>query len=606
MIWRTMLVVLLLGVGLLGAAYPTGAIQERDTPADLAAMPVLPQDLPEPGFQLGRGGYLSQHDAAYLITTVYDVETDAIKTALETASWRQGYTQALVLPEDRAYRTSTPLATVETTILEFADEEGAELVEAMMTGTVAEGAELLDVPVENATTFRIVTSQDDRLVTVVRSGPIVFGIVSADATGRPDPAQHFDLVRAALVRAERVTQGDLYGLSQHVVALEDPRLIPLAIETEVPLVHTFYRVLDDRVISVAGELYDPDVDEVADGVEEVVIARQTAELASQSWLTAGVVVSDFGDVPSANDFAEVGLVRDPLDVFAVDEDAVAVDSLTGGMRIESLSGETRAGGRFSGYRVTVRDDTTVAQLTVRVTGNARLDQREVEMWAHAQRECLAGSTCDPFALTDLLAISDPATPLVTRDGTVVYTSPVAAWRVTFDSDVWRIEETLAEGGYDYLYLRSERMNATFETVVDHHGDPKACVVDELDRLREVEDGASIILGSDEPDASPGGLGPGHGWVIYTVEPLEVSRAATEYTVRIDCYTVLAGSTSLVVQTRAPRDVWADESTLGEELRSQIEIDGLQGGRIIDASVPGTHKQGRVVMDTRRPWTGVAA
>lgn len=148
------------------------------------------------------------------------------------------------------------------------------------------------------------------------------------------------------------------------------------------------------------------------------------------------------------------------------------------------------------------------------------------------------------------------------------------------------------------------MDATFETIVDQRGDPEQCVLDELNRLQEFEDRANITLGSDNSDESPGGLEPGHGWVIYTVEPLEDSTADGEYTLRIDCYTLLEGSTSLVVQTRAPREAWADVADLGDELRSQIEIDGLQGNR--NGPAAGVQTQRRAVMATRKPWTGIAA
>lgn len=150
------------------------------------------------------------------------------------------------------------------------------------------------------------------------------------------------------------------------------------------------------------------------------------------------------------------------------------------------------------------------------------------------------------------------------------------------------------------------MDATFEAIVDHQGDPEQCVLNELDRLQEDEDRAAITIDSDDGSEAPGGLTEGHGWVIYTVEPLAESRADEAYTIRIDCYTVLEGSTSLVVHVRAPRDVWAEVAPLGDALRSQIEIDGrsvsgMTGGPL--ALAPNTRSD---VMINRRPWTGIAA
>jgi hypothetical protein len=149
------------------------------------------------------------------------------------------------------------------------------------------------------------------------------------------------------------------------------------------------------------------------------------------------------------------------------------------------------------------------------------------------------------------------------------------------------------------------MDATFETIVDHHGDPEQCVLGELDRLREDEDRARISVGSGVEGEQPGGLDDGHGWIVYTVEPLDEARAGQEYVIRIDCYTVVEGSTSLVVQVRAPSETWAELAPLGETLRSQIEIDGAPSGRATGdllALLPGRSDD----MINRRPWVGSAA
>lgn len=434
---RRVLLAILVLVGMLGAPFPVLAarVQEAELPADLAAMPVLPRHLDEPGYQFARGGYLTVREAQYLIEQGHDVEPDAVTEALEAGSWRQGYTQTLVLLEDRADRTSTPLAAIETTIHAFADDEGAELVLAMMAGAPPGSAESLDPVIDGVATYRIVTPQDDRLVTVIRYDRFVFEIVSVDASRAPDMAEHTERIRLTLDRAELVTDGSAYGLSQRTVLLEDSRLIPLAIESEAPLVYTFYRLIDDVVVPVAGELRAPTMEELPEGAGQIVVSRQTAELASQSWLTTGVVVLDFGSTASANDFASSDVFLDPLDIFAADEQDDLATSLAGGVRIESISGEARIGGRYSGYRVTVRDETKVAQLTVWVMGNTRLDQRRVELWALAQRECLTGGRCESVLLTGLLATPDPATPVTSGVADGVYQSPVAAWQVTFDPDI---------------------------------------------------------------------------------------------------------------------------------------------------------------------------
>jgi hypothetical protein len=209
-------------------------------------------------------------------------------------------------------------------------------------------------------------------------------------------------------------------------------------------------------------------------------------------------------------------------------------------------------------------------------------------------------------LESLLRTPDPGTPIAGDEEAGRYDSPAAPWSVSWDTAMWQTEDRFAQGGYDYLYLRSERMDATFETIVDHRGDPEQCVLDELARLREDEDRAAISVGSDVEGEPPGGMTEGHAWVIYTIEPLAEARADEEYTLRIDCYTVVEGDASLVVQVRAPRDAWADLASRGETLRSQIEIDGVPVSAITGGALAVAPDTRSVVMINRRKWTGLAA
>ena len=90
-------------------------------------------------------------------------------------------------------------------------------------------------------------------------------------------------------------------------------------------------------------------------------------------------------------------------------------------------------------------------------------------------------------------------------------------------------------------------------------------------LQDLEPHAVIELGSDDPDEVNAGLEPGHGWAVYTVEPLAEERADQEYTIRIDCYTVVDGAASLVVTHRAPRYEWEFERGKGQELRDALVL-----------------------------------
>jgi hypothetical protein len=571
--WRLVLTSIVLFANLLASAVV--AQDDLEPPVDLAAMTMAPPDFPDGGYQFARGGYLTRDDTRYLIERHYTVDGVALDSVLTGGSWRQGYSGAYVLLADRSDRTSEPIVTVTTTIHELGSEDDANVLEILLVNAPPPDADEHDPAVPDAFTWRVVTSQDDTLRTVVRSGRFLVEIETAHRRLTPDAAEHAEGVAIVLGRVEAVNRSGEPGLSQKMVLMEGARLVPLAIATESPLVHTWYRMIDREVIASAGELDPPDTATLPQGVTDIAIARQTAEIASRNWLTVGVVTLRFGSDDDARAFAESGVLHDPLDDFAASEGGSRVAPGDSGYVIEAISGDTRVGGRYSGIRVTFAGDALAAQMTVRSMGSTLIDREIVEAWVALQRDCLAGGSCDSVSLDELVQHSDTATPVATGNLEDTYTSPVASWSVEFDPLTWHVQETFAEGGYDYLYLRSERMDATFETIVDHRGDPEQCVLDELERLRQDEPHAVITVGSDDELEVPGGLADTHGWVVYTVEQLEDSHAADDYSIRIDCYTVVAGAISLVVHARAPRDAWSEVSALGDTLRAGIEIDGAK-------------------------------
>jgi hypothetical protein len=82
----------------------------------------------------------------------------------------------------------------------------------------------------------------------------------------------------------------------------------------------------------------------------------------------------------------------------------------------------------------------------------------------------------------------------------------------------------------------------------------------------LRDRAVIDLRSNDPDERAASIEPGHGWAIYTVEPLQEERVDQEYTIRYDWYTLFSGETFLVVTHTAPRDDWIEEREMGKRLR----------------------------------------
>jgi hypothetical protein len=195
-----------------------------------------------------------------------------------------------------------------------------------------------------------------------------------------------------------------------------------------------------------------------------------------------------------------------------------------------------------------------------------------------QLGCLESSAvCPPLDVAQLL-VSTSATPVVPagsgEQGIII--SDEFGWSVRIDTGGWSVTEQFAEAGYDFLEVQSGRSLVTFESVINQHGDAQQCVLEELDNLQEFESSAVIELGSDVEGERAAGMEPGHAWAIYTVEPLADERADQEYTIRIDCYTIIKGGANLVVAHRAPRYEWETERERGDEIRDTIVLPSSSG------------------------------
>jgi hypothetical protein len=148
---------------------------------------------------------------------------------------------------------------------------------------------------------------------------------------------------------------------------------------------------------------------------------------------------------------------------------------------------------------------------------------------------------------------------------------------------------------------------TVESVVDHHGDPQQCVLDNLALLETLEERAVIDIGGDDPDERAAGLEPEHGWAVYTVEPLQQERADQEYTIRYDCYTLAPGDASLVVTHTAPRDLWAGERDKGERFREGIRLPASSAITRVNPFAGDERYFGRTMtMGRPRIWISLAA
>ena len=199
--WRLLLIIAMLLGGSMTAPVTT-AQDEAGARVDLAAMLPRPGDLPEAGYQFARGGYLTPGDVRYLLNQRYGLDGDDAGPIFDAAGWRQAYTGTLVLLSDRAYLLADPLVTVTATIHELAGDEGATGAEALLTGTPPLDSEEREPSVEGATTWRVVSSQDDSLVSVVRDGRFLIEVETAGRRRTPSDAEHAAAVAATLDRVD--------------------------------------------------------------------------------------------------------------------------------------------------------------------------------------------------------------------------------------------------------------------------------------------------------------------------------------------------------------------------------------------------------------------
>ena len=558
---RLIAILLLALPTLAGIPAPTVA---QEVARDLAQIPATPDQLPEAGYQLEAGSTLDIDEVAAFLATDRGATQRDVRDLLRDADWQASYAQRLVLLSDRAIATSPSLATIVTIVSAFADEDAAADA-AVELADFAENS-LADVTSadDDAGRYEIeeATSQERRRHTIVVEGDLVIEVISGDASRWPNADDHDAVVATTLANVDAAAEG---GLLTSSLLVKDQRLVPPLLLEGAGLTWQVYRVRGGETIPAIGEVRAPDADDLAEGVTDLVLTQQTIELASGSYAIVSGWLGRFGDDATARAFADDPAFDDPLRDLILSENIGA----TNDAGIAALAGEMREVGRFSGYQQIVRDGDTVGIVQVRVTGTTRVAEGGVALLGAAQRACLTeGGACARVDFAEVLAVPI-ATPAATASEDGVFASGEFGWSLDYGSLGWKLTETLVEPGYDYIELQSGVSQVTIESVVDHHGDPLQCNLDTVALLEESEEHAYITAGSDDDAEASEGEVDDHVWSIWTVEPLADERSDQEYTIRIDCYTLVPGESSLVVQAIAPRYQWEDARDTADELREEI-------------------------------------
>jgi hypothetical protein len=563
-------IALLVLMVLMSGVHHTAAQEQEDDAEfalDLAAIPLTPPELIEPGYLLEGGGYL--HDAATVENLIASLD-GGDPGGFGDDGWRQSYMHRLVLLADMQDPASDLLADGITLVHEFESEDSASGAYEDLIERYTELGEATE-----ADTFRVVNESADSLVSVFVSGPLLVQVVSTDLTGPPDADVHRATVDTTRLRAEAEASDPVPGLSAFAVRIDDMKLITFA---DTP--DSYQHYLTDAGVWIPTVAF-PEANRDTSGFgivgvfesQQQVVLNTGDQAVFQGWL------AEFESEDAAQAFAaDPPLGELPTPMFADQADAVGSHS---GYEIH---GVLEDGSSYSGFRDISVSGTRVAVTGLLGSGNLLINREQAAALAQLQIACLEESLCEPVLAAEILAIEGMSTPSPVPEDEGVFTSTNFGWSIDYAAAGWELNSVEGIEGVDFLDLGNGDSLATIETVVDRNGDPPTCVVDELRLLEEFEDHAVITLGSDVEGEQTAGNEPGHAWAVYTVEPLADERADQEYTIRIDCYTLIAGEASLVVTHIAPRDLWATESAKGEDLRANIEIreaaaaasDGLDG------------------------------
>jgi hypothetical protein len=581
--------------------------QDEFGAVDFAAVPLRPDELQEQGYQVMTGGFLDQNATAGWLADPRHTDPGDVEAMLLEQGWARSYVLDLVLLEDRAYAESDILALVQTNLFGFVDDDGAEAAfDSLKDFRANANVEDLEPAVADGLTVRIVTESGDTMRTMVRVDDTIIEVVTLDVFREVESVVHQATIMATVDRFHAVREAGTPGVAAKALVVADGPDVADLFNAPATGVHQLYRVRDGVVQPAAGELSPPDVAAIAPGLTSLYQSSQGVQIGDgagfySSWI--GTFEDDVSAVAfmSALPVTSSGaLLPDPYFPLWADEEAVG-QGVAGVYRVTGTATNSQ---RFSGSVEIRQDGSRVIGIGWRVLGNVLPSVDVTSRLMDGQLACLdASEPCGPMGVETLVEPGS-ATPVASHPADLIQ-SREFGWSVAVDASVWVIGERGADSGHDYVDMLSDRSLVTLESVIDQHGDPQQCVIDELRNLRELEEHAAIDLGSDVAEEQPAGVETAHAWAIYTVEPLAEERADQEYTIRIDCYTLIDGAASLVMTHTSPRDLWADERSKGDVLRHGITF---PAGRTEDDALAvertSIWRHTHVMIDT--PWIDLAA
>lgn len=546
---------------------------------DLARVPVPPAEVMEPGFQLVQSGWIELSAVAYALSGD-SMPPDAFDEV--EGGYTIGYSQVLALLSDRADAFSEPLSHLLTLVLEFGSESDA-------AAAANEIRDLLGLTEPTSIDGVDTWSGPEITESIIAEGNTVIYVAYAFEEQRFSTRQNTDWTPEAVAELASQTRERLLA-AQDAAAGGDPALSRAGLLIQGPdagwtitwpyfPISQHYRVLDGDVLPYGGEL-DDDLF-VPDGMETYYVSRQQLGDDGYDHLL-DITLAEFETAADAEAFA-----ADPPPVQfpptwqfeATYGEATEVEP---GLWVQSVRVDDETL-RATGQRTIRINDTTVQVMQWLGSENGMTSREGMLELTIAQTSCFENlpTACQPLDQDRFPAPLDQesansgnfpniGTPEPRTGGDNVLASLAYGWEVTLPDDGWEITDVQFLNG-EYYLLQSGRSLVSIESTINRAAAPQDCLLDEVATLEEFEEHSVITLGSDDPDERKAGLEQGHAWGVYTVEPLQEERADQEYTIRIDCYTLVPGEVSLVVTHTVPRDLWTEERPKGERFRDALTL-----------------------------------
>ena len=147
-----------------------------------------------------------------------------------------------------------------------------------------------------------------------------------------------------------------------------------------------------------------------------------------------------------------------------------------------------------------------------------------------------------------------------------YESPTFGWRVTWDEDVWAVEEAWSRGGTDRLRLGTGTSAVTFSAYRAHGGDAARCIRQPI-AFRPTQPGTTEVAVVEGPSGDAA-----RTWVVLTFRFTEEDGGrAWEIREYAECRALVPGEAVLVIDFLAVADEYDAHAPLLEDLLAAIVI-----------------------------------